>query len=135
MVAIRSFARWWWGLASRGLRHEEPAAGQRRMLDGLHDGPWPEPEAATAPPSTLRKSASLHKYLDDRFAVALVLTFGEIEDLVGCPLPESARRHAEWWTTPDRDGTGSPFADSWTLANRTARPNLQARTVAFDRTA
>jgi hypothetical protein len=104
------------------------------MLDGLQDGPSPEPEA-NARPSTFRKSAPLHKYLDDRFAVAVVLTFGEIEDLVGCPLPELARRHAEWWATPDPHGTGSHFSDSWTLANRTARPNVQARTVAFDRTA
>jgi len=77
----------------------------------------------------------LHKYLDDRFAVVVVLTFGEIEDLVGCPLPALAHQHAEWWTTRDPDGTGSHFADSWRLANRTARPNLQARTVTFDRTA
>ncbi len=77
------------------------------------------------------KSPPLHKYLDDRFANAVVLTFAEIEDLAGFALPDVARLSNEWWTAPDPDTTRSRFADSWIQANRTARPNLAARTVAF----
>jgi hypothetical protein len=79
------------------------------------------------------KSAPLHKYLAARYADAVVLTFAEIEDLAGFPLPELARLSSEWWTTPDPNVTRSHFADSWILAKRTARPNLQALTVAFNR--
>jgi len=80
------------------------------------------------------RSAPLHKYLDDRYADAVVLTFSEIEDLAGFALPDLARLSSDWWTAPDPDTTRSRFADSWIEANRTARPNLQARTVAFLRT-
>lgn len=79
------------------------------------------------------RSAPLHKYLDDRYADAVVLTFAEIEDLIGFALPELARVSNDWWTTPDPNATRSRFADSWIQADRTARPNLAARTVAFDR--
>jgi hypothetical protein len=91
-----------------------------------------EADAANAEGSLMsRKSAPLYKYLDERYADAVVLTFAEIEDLVGFELPELARLSNDWWTTPD--ATAPRFADSWILANRTARPNLRALTVAFDR--
>jgi hypothetical protein len=77
------------------------------------------------------RSAPLHKYLDDRYADAVVLTFSEIEDLAGFALPDIARQSNDWWTAPDPDRTRSRFADSWIQAKRTARPNLAARTVAF----
>jgi hypothetical protein len=77
------------------------------------------------------KSTPLHKYLDDRYADTVVLTFGEIEDLAGFALPELARLSNDWWTTPDPNGTHPSFADSWIQANRTARPNLGAGKVAF----
>jgi hypothetical protein len=40
--------------------------------------------------------APLHKYLDDRCADTVVLTFGEIEDLLGSKLPDVASRAGEW---------------------------------------
>ena len=93
-----------------------------------------ETDAANAEgPPMSRKSVPLHKYLDERYADAVVLTFAEIEDLLGFELPELARLSNDWWTTPDATANRSRFADSWILANRTARPNLRALTVAFDR--
>jgi hypothetical protein len=75
----------------------------------------------------------LYKYLRDRFADRVVLTFGEIEDLVGFSLPDPARHQAGWW-----DGTGTPGAppaqtQAWTLASRTAVVNLGSQKVIFDR--
>jgi hypothetical protein len=67
----------------------------------------------------------LHKYLSDRYADRVVLTFAQIEDLTGFPLPEAAWHERAWW-----DG---PHSASWTLANRTATVNLPARTVLFER--
>ena len=77
------------------------------------------------------KSAPLYKYLNERYADAVILTFAEVEDLLGCALPALARASETWWTGPDPDGT--QFAASWILADRTARPNLQALTVASNR--
>jgi hypothetical protein len=76
----------------------------------------------------------LHKYLDGRYADTVVLTFSEIEDLLGITLPDLARAEAGWWANGDTDGTPSPQSRSWIRANRTAKPNLHAQIVVFDRT-
>jgi hypothetical protein len=77
------------------------------------------------------KYASLHDYLANRHADTTVLTFAQLEDLLGCALPDSARVQPEWWT--DRDAGRPSCSDAWILAGRTATPNLLARTVAFER--
>jgi hypothetical protein len=74
----------------------------------------------------------LHEYLRDRFANRLVLTFAEIEDLVGFPLPEAARLQQDWWDGGP-SAARSPQVDSWTLASRTATVNLSAQCVVFER--
>jgi hypothetical protein len=76
----------------------------------------------------------LHKYLHDRYADRIVLTFSEIEDLLGFTLPDVARIDQAWWADADPDSTRSPQSLAWTQANRTARPKLQARIVVFERT-
>jgi hypothetical protein len=79
------------------------------------------------------KYASLHDYLANRYADSVVLTFAQLEDLLGCALPDSARVQHEWWTSTDKNAGKSSCSDAWILAGRTARPNLLARTVAFER--
>ena len=79
------------------------------------------------------KYLSLYKYLNGRYANVVVLTFAEIEDLLGFSLPDLARLSEEWWTVPDPNTTPPRFSDSWILAERTARPNLLALTVMFAR--
>jgi hypothetical protein len=111
------------------------------MLGWLKRRGWPaqdEPKAReqTPPPPRRRISGKyqpLFQYLDDRFANTVVLTFAEIEDLLGSTLPEEARRQPEWWTNTAAGGHPPNHSDSWTLANRTARPNLLAQIVAFER--
>jgi hypothetical protein len=76
---------------------------------------------------------SLYTYLENRYANTVVLTFAEIEDLLGFRLPDMARRREDWWTSPDPDTPRPSYSDSWILASRTARPNLLALTVVFDR--
>ena len=76
---------------------------------------------------------SLYKYLRDRYANRVVLTFGEIEDLLGFPLPGPALVQHSWWDPQTAFGGPSSHSDAWTLANRTATVNLVARNVAFDR--
>jgi hypothetical protein len=75
---------------------------------------------------------ALHTYLDGRYATTVVMTFEQIEALLGFPLPDAARSDSGWWT----DGgpaAKSTHADAWRLASRTASPNLSARTVTFER--
>jgi len=75
----------------------------------------------------------LYEYLERRYANTVVLTFGQIEDLLGFGLPDPARTVKEWWTIADMSTGEARCSDAWRLANRTARPNLMAQTVAFER--
>ena len=75
---------------------------------------------------------TLHNYLANRYADIVVLTFGQIEDLLGFGLPDSARTPQEWWTGTARDADQPSCSDAWILAGMTARPNLLAQTVVFE---
>ena len=76
----------------------------------------------------------LYKYLQYRYADTVVLTFGQIESLLGCALPDQARLTPKWWTNVEVAAAGTNYSDSWLLAGRIATPNLLAQTVAFERT-
>jgi len=75
--------------------------------------------------------ATLHNYLTNRYADIVVLTFEQIEGLVGFRLPDSARTQQEWWTRRP-EGDEPAYSDAWILAGMTARPNLLAQTVVFE---
>lgn len=79
------------------------------------------------------KHRSLYEYLEKRYANTVVLTFGQLEDLLGVSLPDLARTDPEWWTTAGLSSAEVRCSDAWTMASRTARPNLMAQTVAFER--
>ena len=80
------------------------------------------------------KYEALYQYLEHRYANTVVLTFAQIEALLGFTLPNSARVRHEWWGNNDpNDHTPHPHSRAWTLASRTATPNLQAQTVVFER--
>lgn len=113
---------------------------KRRQLIARHlttsDAPAAEQRLGMAIRRAVRvpgKYAPLHEYLANRFADSVVLTFSQIEDLLGSALPDTARAHHEWWTSIDSDADKSSCSDAWILAGRTAKPNLLARTVAFER--
>ena len=94
------------------------------------------PQAAVAKPpirAMTGKYLLLYKYLENRYANSVVLTFAQIEDLVGFPLPDQARSQLEWWTDGGAAQAGPSYSDAWKLASRTASPNLLAKIVAFDR--
>jgi hypothetical protein len=92
------------------------------------------PDAIEEPPvrPVTGAYALLYKYLKERYANTVVLTFAEIEDLVGFHLPDQAGQ-PDWWTA--NAAAPSTHSEAWTRANRTASPNLLARTVAFARPA
>ena len=75
----------------------------------------------------------LYKYLENRYADTVVLTFGQIESLLGFALPDQARLNRQWWTNAKAAAAETDYSDCWILARRVATPNLLAQTVAFDR--
>jgi hypothetical protein len=87
----------------------------------------------TNPPAVRVEYRPLQKYLNERFSDAVVLTFGEIEDLLGATLPHEAGQRATWWTVAIEDGVQSPQSHAWMDAHRNALPNLVARKVRFER--
>ena len=74
---------------------------------------------------------ALHDYLKNRYADVVVLTFAQMEDLLGSPLPAPARRDLTWWNGDDINNF--EHTNSWRLASRTAVANLMAQTVTFER--
>jgi hypothetical protein len=98
----------------------------------------PVPERRTAarpaPPATPHVAGrylSLYTYLERRYASNVVLTFEQMESLLGFALPAPASSERDWWTSPTDDL--DQHSDAWTVACRIATPNLLARTVAFER--
>src|SRR5438132_20525 len=79
------------------------------------------------------KYRSLHTYLTTRYTDRVVMTFAEIEDLLGFALPDPARLRQDWWTSDGAAAGESGPRDAWALAKRTAKVNLSAQTVVFDR--
>ena len=100
-------------------RKAAPAPERHTSVVPLH-----QPKAAPA------EYQSLCTYLERRYASTVVLTFEQMEALLGFALPERAHTERDWWT-------GAAFmdrhTDAWVAAGRTAMPNLLARTVAFER--
>ena len=75
----------------------------------------------------------LYEYLDKRYADTVVLTLQQVQDLLGMALPDAALTDPTWWADTGRGTSDALWSDAWTLANRTAQPNLPARTVIFER--
>lgn len=74
---------------------------------------------------------SLYTYLERRYASTVVLTFEQMEALLGFALPAPASIERDWWTSDA--GRARGHSEAWLGAGRTATPNLAARTVAFER--
>jgi hypothetical protein len=104
----------------RDWRHREDAPVRFRV--GPLNAVQPPVPAAYLP---------LFTYLDRRYAATVVLTFEQIESLLGFVPPSPAFADAEWWThseeATDRHGA------AWAAARRSAAPQLRARIVAFER--
>jgi hypothetical protein len=75
----------------------------------------------------------LQKYLEHRYADTVVLSMRQIEDLLGFALPAQARTDPAWWTSAE--GALAPQNEAWVSAHRTAKPNLPAGNVVFERIA
>ena len=116
-----------------------PGSRGRSFSPGPPRAAWPpevgtshEPASAVAErhdPAVATRYRPLHAYLQHQHGANVVLTFEQIESLLGFALPAPASTEQAWWTaqaTPLADHTGA-----WTGAGRTAAPNLQTRMVLF----
>jgi hypothetical protein len=91
----------------------------------------PAPPSRHKPADVPSEYRAFYDYLERRYATTVVLTFLDIEALLGFSLPNAARADRDWWT-----GTiigADRHSKAWAAARRTATPNLAAQTVAFDR--
>ena len=87
--------------------------------------------AVRSKPRVLAEYMPLYSYLENRHASMVFLSFEQIESLLGFALPAPARTERSWWTGEDQ--LPAHHADTWTMARRTAAPNLPAQTIAFER--
>ena len=103
--------------------------------------PWRRRISCADPSSTIfafdctplpvpREYLSLYTYLEHRYATIVVLTFEQVEALLGFALPMPAYTESEWWTD---SAPTQEFSAAWIGAGRTATPNIPARTVTFVR--
>jgi len=88
------------------------------------------PRFETNAPKVAVEYLSLYKYLEHRYASTVVLTFDQIELLLGFSLPALASSEAGWWTTV---AAHPAHSTAWIGAGRSALPNLRARIVTFER--
>jgi len=104
---------------------------RRRDKPAVEEPPRVIPRLERVAPQVPAQYLSLYKYLEHRYASVVVLSFEQIDTLLGFALPVSARTESDWWTA----SAGNPQAhcSAWTGAGRTAIPNLLAGNVVFER--
>jgi len=74
----------------------------------------------------------LRDHLANAGPTPVILTFAEIEGILGDSLPPSAYQHKEWWAN-ETDDMRHTQSLAWTANGRRAVINLHARTVLFAR--
>lgn len=94
--------------------------------------PRPAPSQSTARAGRSSVYDPLRELLQDREDGTVPMTFSEIEEVLGRPLPASARRHRPWWAN-ERHGTHT-HAQAWLEAGRrTENVDMDLETVEFVR--
>ncbi len=74
------------------------------------------------------KYSKLGDHLDRQTASPITMTFSQIEDVLGFPLPQSAYDHRPWWAN------GASQANTWISRGwRTERVDMRKQQVAFRR--
>jgi hypothetical protein len=113
MTVLESVRTWW---------HRATPVSQRPTAIFPLERPTPRVPA---------EYLSLYTYLEHRYASIVVLTFEQMEALLGFALPAPARTERDWWT--GAVVRTNRHSEAWMGAGRTATPNLSARTVTFER--
>ncbi len=83
--------------------------------------------------SALRKYRPLQFHLERRNGRPEMLTFEDIEQIIGKSLPASATKHRSFWSNDNREEGGA--AHAWTRAGyRVAYLDREQKVVRFERT-
>jgi len=83
--------------------------------------------------SALRKYQPLQAHLERRRGRPEMLTFEDIEQIIGKTLPQSAMKHRSFWANNDNEVHG--HARAWTRAGyRVAYLDREQKVVRFERT-
>jgi len=81
----------------------------------------------------MRKYAALHEHLNRRAGRAEMLTFEDIEEIIGKELPKSAHKHRSFWANDNQDHHS--HARAWMRAGyRVAYLDAEQKVVRFERT-
>lgn len=102
-------------LAELGYRSIEHPARADEPVELRHDSP--ETEAAAQPRRLGGKYEALENYLRalSPSTKELLLTFQQLEEILGFSLPESAAKYRAWWAN-QADVSNRPHARAWTSA-------------------
>jgi hypothetical protein len=80
-----------------------------------------------------RKYEPLEKFLASQHYSEVPMTFAEVEQVLGSPLPYSAAKHRPWWANETR---GHVHAKAWLSAGyETANVDMAAKKLVFRRIA
>lgn len=98
-------------------------AGVPRAAAGTAPGPSANPTAPLATgPATVRphagKYAPLYRWLRAQDVTTLTLTFGDVEEVLGFPLPNSCRQHVPHWHSYDGSAVARAIVDAGWKASR-----------------
>ena len=77
------------------------------------------------------KYDSLEKYLANYGKEEIIMTFADIERIIGFSLPASAVNHAEWWANEGKDSSFHSHTKAWRSAGYKVRANRPERKVVF----
>jgi hypothetical protein len=81
----------------------------------------------------MRKYAALHSHLNRRNGRPEMLSFEDIEQIIGKPLPQSAVKHRSFWANDNQDHHS--HARAWMKAGyRVAYLDREQKVVRFERT-
>jgi hypothetical protein len=81
----------------------------------------------------MRKYAALHSHLNRRNGRPEMLTFEDIEQIIGKPLPVSAHKHRSFWANDNQDHHS--HARAWMRAGyRVAYVDRDQKVIRFERT-
>jgi hypothetical protein len=81
----------------------------------------------------MSKYDPLRRYLSRQKGTTVILTFGEIESLIGRLLPKAAA-HGDWWSKPAEGSPAPPQAAAWREAGFSAVLLAGQDRARFDRT-
>ncbi|WP_066066183.1 DUF7662 domain-containing protein [Neobacillus soli] len=73
------------------------------------------------------KYEPLYQFLKSKDSNRLVMTYKEVEDVLGFTLPPSASKYLAWWDSASQHTQ----AYSWTKAGFKANPNLKDKKIEF----